>query len=141
MQTRVKHLWVPLMSAIFLRVRGKVTSSLEMDSGVLSTSSNLLCSSHSYEVNQSNVSSKFLHDLMWKILRFRACETLTWDEVCKHVLLPTGTLGLGLSAPLLCFSRSLCSRTVCRVDLYSKEKLLMVLQKSSALVPFTMARE
>lgn len=55
--------------------------------------------------------------------------------------LAAGVLGLGLSPPLLWRSLSLCRRRACRVVRYSKEKLLTVLQKSSAFISLTIALE
>lgn len=56
-------------------------------------------------------------------------------------LLDVGVPGPGPSPPPLWLSLSLCRRSVCLVLLYSREKLLMVLQKSSALMFLTVALE
>lgn len=71
----------------------------------------------------------------------RASEINTWVGVCCCFLLAAGVFRPGLPPALLCRSLSLWSRMVCRVVLYSKEKLLTVRQKSSALVSLTIALE
>ncbi|TNN55143.1 hypothetical protein EYF80_034667 [Liparis tanakae] len=114
------HTWGPI--AVLLRARGRVASRLRLDSLVLSTSSSLRCSSSSW---RNGANDEYIGTCVAAGGRF---------------LPAAAALGLP-AAPLARSSLSLCSRTACRVLRYSREKLLMVLQKSSAWVSLAVARE
>lgn len=134
----------PVMSAILLRARGSVASSLGSDSTVLSTSSSLRCSPSSCwnDNKKQRIVVCFFPERRSTFRRHpRSQGAATCVGVCWRFLRPTGASAPGLSAAPFRRSLSRCRRKACLVVLYSREKSLMVLQKSSALVSLTIARE
>lgn len=124
------HLGYPLASCGFEAKYHQVGKRSQVSSG----SAQAWDAPHFHAAIKSNLIYVFISQ--WHLTDLTACAGAFW---C--FLFAAGVLGPGLSLSLLRRSLSLCRRMVCRVVRYSREKLLRVLQKSSALISFTIALE